>query len=174
MWFTRLFVAWIFIVASASMSAALTAQECSDMRELYGTEPSECSNPALVAEKTTLSEPTVFQRENNVFFPQGGTALDGVAREQVATLARMLNGDILGETCLALVGHSDSSGGAKVNLQVSKSRAMAVQRAFDALLENPSQIEKVVGMGESRALVGLPPESKWQRRVELRARRCDF
>ena len=174
MWFTRLLFAWIFILASASMSAALTEQECSDMRVLYGTEPSECSTLTDVVEKNVVNEPTVFQRENNVFFPQGGTALDRVAREQVATLARMLNGNILGETCLALVGHSDSSGGAKVNLQVSKSRAVAVQRAFDALLENPEQIEKVVGMGENRALAGLPPESKWQRRVELRARRCNF
>jgi outer membrane protein OmpA-like peptidoglycan-associated protein len=110
--------------------------------------------------------------ENHIFFPGGGPALDSKALQQIDTLSQLLNGTVLGNACIALVGHSDTSGGEVANMQVAQSRAEAVGAAFRSRLNNPLKIERVLSAGESLPLENISPRSRWQRRVEIRARDC--
>jgi outer membrane protein OmpA-like peptidoglycan-associated protein len=165
---------------AAPAAIGLTVQECAEIKAVYGWAPESCVSlsanaqaagaPPVSVPQTT--EPTSQQLENHIFFPGGGTALDSKALQQIDTLSQLLNGTVLGNACIALVGHSDTSGGEVANMQVAQSRAEAVGAAFRSRLNNPLKIERVLSAGESLPLENISPRSRWQRRVEIRARDC--
>jgi outer membrane protein OmpA-like peptidoglycan-associated protein len=177
----RVLLALIFYVAgflAAPAALGLTPKECQDMRTVYGSALAGCG--AVTAQATTVSlspagaaHPTIQQMEDHVFFPQGGSALDGKALAQIDLLSQLLNGQLLGSACLALVGHSDTSGGEAANMKVAKARAETVGTALQERLDRPARVEKILAAGESMPLENIAPQSRWQRRVEIRARRCD-
>lgn len=177
----RVLLALIFYMAgflAAPVALGLTPKECQDMRTVYGAAPAGCG--AVTAQVTTVSltpavaaNPTAQQMEDHVFFPQGGSALDGKALAQIDLLSQLLNGELLGNACLALVGHSDTSGGEAANMKVAKARADTVGAALQERLDRPARVEKILAAGEAMPLENLAPQSRWQRRVEIRARRCD-
>ncbi|MEM1233630.1 MAG: OmpA family protein [Pseudomonadota bacterium] len=113
-------------------------------------------------------------RENHIFFPRGGANLDGDARKQVALLARVLGTQAMAGTCLKLVGHSDSSGGAAANSALSTKRAQAVRDALLNAIGTAAPTMVVAGMGEDDLLPDLPSTHVAQRRVALWARPCDM
>ncbi|MEM9349207.1 MAG: OmpA family protein [Pseudomonadota bacterium] len=112
-------------------------------------------------------------RENNVFFPRGGSALDASATAQIALLAKVLNTEVMAGTCLRLVGHSDSSGAASTNAALSERRAEAVRKAIAAELGSSAPPMETAGMGEDAHLSELPTTHVAQRRVTLWAKSCD-
>lgn len=171
----------------ASTSLALTQEDCRQISQTYGLVPSECEvhaftnntniHPLLgnsLAPNATaqLSEPSVAMRQNNIFFQQGGADLNPEALLQVQQLANLLNGDAMQRTCVQLVGHSDSSGSSLINWEIGAQRATAVRNRLALLLRNPSQVETISSKGEDAPLVGITPDSRWQRRVEIWARDC--
>lgn len=169
----------------ATVAFGLTKQECIDIKAVYGWTPDGCttstsetavSKPASKAPSTLepTNAPTPEQVESHIFFPKGGSALDATALAQVKALAQILNGEVLGNACLALVGHSDASGGKVTNMSVSQARAEAVGAALREQLVLPQKLERVVAVGETMPLENLSDRSKWQRRVEIRARDCDL
>ncbi len=110
--------------------------------------------------------------ENNVFFPEGGAALDATAKAQITLLAQVLGTNAMAGTCLRLVGHSDSSGGATANAALSERRAIAVRDLIAQKLGNRAPEIEVSGAGESAPLSELPVTHIGQRRVALWAKRC--
>lgn len=179
-----LFLTAFFVSLSSATSAiGLSVQECRDIKDVYGWAPDGCQNLTLVATKpqsqsmtkpaeVQATEPSAQQVEDHIFFPAGGTNLDPKALRQIELLTQLLNGEVLGKACIALIGHSDTSGGEVANMQVAQARADAVGVAMRQRLANPLKVEKVLAAGESLPLENLSPRSRWQRRVEIRARTC--
>jgi len=155
----------------------LTVAECAQIRATYGVIPAECREvtdytPASILPRTQLTEPTHDMRQNNIFFTQSGSALDSSGLLQIQRLADFLNAPSMQNVCLKLVGHSDTSGSAALNLEMGAKRATAVQTRLSILLLSPGRIEGIQSLGEEQPLAGLPPNSKWQRRVTIMARDC--
>ena len=177
----RVLLALIMNVAgllAAQAAFGLTSDECQEMRSVYGVAPAGCEVASAQVTPVAFSperasSPTPQQLEDHVFFTQGGAALDSKALAQIALLSQLLNGELLGNACLALVGHSDTSGGEAANMKVAKARAETVGAALQARLDRPARVEKILSAGEVMPLKNLAPQSRWQRRVEIRARRCD-
>lgn len=110
--------------------------------------------------------------QDHIFFPAGGTSLDATANEQVAALASVLETPDFAETCIALRGHSDVSGGAEVNLTISEERARAVAESFETLLGQPERIQFVSGVGFEEPLSTIPNTDTMQRRVAIYVGPC--
>jgi outer membrane protein OmpA-like peptidoglycan-associated protein len=68
-------------------------------------------------------------------------------------------------------GHTDSVGNADYNQRLSQSRANAVRNALVASYGVPPGDLRALGIGKSRPLPGVEPESGANRRVEFRADR---
>lgn len=171
----RLILCISLVIASCGWAAGLTPRECSEIQKIYQISPPECRLTAARHAPTAsarATNPSAKALENHIFFASGGSNLDRAALEQVAELARLLEGDMLAGACLQLIGHSDTSGPPEANYKLGQDRANQVQQALAARLKHPHRIEIVRSEGESAPLPDLPPDSKWQRRVELRARTC--
>tara|TARA_R110002020_G_scaffold26217_3_gene84785 strand:- start:1450 stop:1989 length:540 start_codon:yes stop_codon:yes gene_type:complete len=168
-----LLAALCWALAPAAVSAqALSAQECREIRSTYGLTLPQCGTGGAITETALPSGPTERDRESSIFFSGGGATLDPAAQRQILRLAQVLNTRPLRTSCLKLVGHSDSSGDAGVNLEMGARRAAAVRDMLGNLLDTPARIEAVESAGETRPLAQLPPDSPWQRRVEIRAKLC--
>ncbi len=171
---TALFVSSL---ACPVMAQGLTAAECAQIQVAYGVSPSECQAAPAATEiavqpVVSITEPTQDMRQNNVFFTKTGASLDAVGLLQLQRLADLLNAPSMQTICLKLVGHSDSSGGGVVNMEMGAKRATVVQNRLSVLLLNPRRVEAVQSMGEEAPLAGLPSTSQWQRRVTIWAREC--
>lgn len=155
---------------------AITAAECREIRETYGVVSPKCVEVSGTSEdegKTPKHDNplTQQQHQDHIFFPSGGAAIDDVARERIATLADVLNSSVLSDACIQLVGHADSGGSEQANLDVALARATAVSQMISDLIA-PSRVESVISQGEWQPLANIAVTDKWQRRVEIRVRRC--
>lgn len=112
------------------------------------------------------------QAANNIFFPSGGAELDQAAQQQLLRLSEVLQTSALNDACLKLTGHADATGDASINQEISVARASAVADRIITLIGDASRVELVYGLGESAPLATLSPESPWQRRVTIHARKC--
>lgn len=167
---------WFLIVllglTQAAFAQGLSSRECSEIRAIYQITPPQCDGSPLAANVSFGTQPTPQNMENNVFFTAGGSQLDGAAISQLQRLANVLNTPELIGACLRLVGHSDTSGSAQLNLEIGYNRAVAVRNMLGPLLSNPARILDVQSEGEANPLYNLPAESQWQRRVAIWARTC--
>lgn len=164
-----------FIILPTQTLWALTAKQCADIQATYQIVPAQCTTaPFKVrnAPKPLSGHPTGATGESHIFFPNGGTRLDAYAQWQVTQIAAVLQTNMMRSSCVQLVGHSDASGDRGANEQIAKRRADAVYDALLPLLRNPSMLEEVLTEGELSPLPQVSKWSKWQRRVEIRARRC--
>jgi OOP family OmpA-OmpF porin len=154
----------IFLLCPSPLLAeGLSPAQCAQIEATYGVEPAVCvGSPGITAQ----------QRQDHIFFPDGGALLDARALDQIRLLARALQGQVLGQACLQLIGHSDTSGGVAGNLAIGKKRAEAVRDALAPMLANPARIELIQSKGEETPLASIPGNDPWQRRVEIRARTC--
>ncbi|MEE2945142.1 OmpA family protein [Cognatishimia activa] len=171
----RVLAIFVWVVGSSNGLLALTASECREILTTYNVTLDECA-PTLSSNTLRTTFPTDYPTgtlaENHVFFPGGGEQLDASARAQLAALARILKGQVMGRSCLHLIGHSDSSGGTNANQTIALRRANNVMQELLRLNVARARIEQVSSMGETRPLAALSDLSKWQRRVEIRARTC--
>ena len=160
------------LLASAGHAQGLNTQDCEEIRRSYGIVLPQCAGAEAPVGIDSLSRPTQKEREDNVFFPEGGAALDSVALAQIGRLARVLNTTAMGGSCLKLVGHSDSTGDAELNRQMGVRRAVAVREVLAAQIDTPARIATIESRGEDRPIARLPSNSPWQRRVEIWAQPC--
>lgn len=169
-------IKWFFIVllglSQGALAQGLSQRECSEIRAIYQITPPQCqATPAAVVTQIG-TQPSRQDMENNVFFNGGGSQLDAKAVSQLQRLANALNTPEMVNACLRLVGHSDASGSADINMEIGYNRAVAVRNMLGPLLSNPTRIQDVQSDGETRPLTNLSAESPWQRRVSIWARNC--
>lgn len=183
------FLGVILTIGVIHPAFALTQAECDEIFQRFGFHAEDCP-AASRAEKSRGSEKPEFgaaaqsnaafdgdsvtqvQRQNNIFFLRGGVEIDDATDDQIEALGRILNSQIMKTSCLQLVGHSDASGPEDINVRVSEQRAQVVAQRLSDLI-NPARIESVLGIGESQMLPNVKPGNAYQRRVEIRARRCE-
>jgi len=172
-------------IAWPNVASALTEAECAEIQERYGATGPGCAVPdtdraVLEALRTARNETdrtlieaglTLEQIQDNVFFPSGGHAIDDVAGDRIREVANVLNTGPLEDACLQLVGHSDNSGSEDTNLEIGLKRAEAVANELTASIDR-SRIASIVSQGEWQPISNLSGESRYQRRVEFRLRRC--
>lgn len=115
---------------------------------------------------------TAQNRQDHVFFPNGGTELSEAARAQIATIAEILATPDFADSCVALVGHSDASGGRDVNLTISQDRARQVANSFREVLTLSDRIISVSGVAFDAPLTTLDATDPYQRRVAIYLRKC--
>ena len=146
----------------------------SGCRELADTPV--CAAPRVVEPSPTVARDPVPTRagidESHVFFLNGGSRLDVAASRQLDRLAAVLNASMFQDACVRLVGHSDVSGDASINMRISTERAQAVSAYLARRLVNPAQIQDVYGEGEASPLWGEAGASPRNRRVAIWARPC--
>lgn len=165
----RYAIALLLFGPSVACAQNLTAAECDEILSAYNIVPDGCAGSGAVR---ASDGPTQRQKENNVFFAQGGSRLDPKAREQIVLLGKLLESPAMARSCLRLEGHSDTSGSSQVNRDIARKRAETVNAALARQLANPGRILEVTSRGEETPLANLSNESPWQRRVTLWARNC--
>lgn len=124
--------------------------------------PPECIN----VEKLELET-----AQNHIFFETNVT-LTETAVQQLDLLKLVMKTKAMANTCYRLVGHSDTSGDAGVNLVISRQRAEVVAKY---LQDEPNGVEakiEFVGLGEAEPMVGLSSDDKKNRRVAIFAKHC--
>ncbi len=171
----RLAFAFVFCLLAPAVSARSADELCQIVLEKYGVVSAACSLTADVPRE--LAALPVEQRESNVFFLSGGAALDPRSMAQLEVLAAVLQTSVMSGACLRLEGHSDTSGSAAGNLDISRQRAETVAAFLKARLgekatEPGSRIAQVDALGESLPLSNIPGEARANRRVTIYARAC--
>lgn len=112
------------------------------------------------------------QRQDHIFFPAGGIALDTEAINQIARVGEILEHPIMQNSCIRLVGFSDASGGIQANRRLSQLRAQAVADALSDVLQDPTRIMEIDGIGEEEFLPNLNQRDPFQRRVAIYLKNC--
>lgn len=153
---------------------AMSPQElCTRVFEQYGIRSEDCGAEAAPDPAPPRQEPSAEMRENHVFFAQGGVGLDAQAQAQLAMLIEVLETPLMGNACLRLVGHSDSSGAEDRNHHLALQRASVVAERLRDGLTDGSRVREVDAEGEARPLPGFDGRAAANRRVEILARSCD-
>ncbi len=100
-------------------------------------------------------------------FAVNSAELTARARQQLDELGAALGGDRLRSYDVGVYGHTDASGRAAYNQQLSERRAGAVVRYLvQGLGLEPARFRHA-GYGEDRLLAGMPANSSRHRRVEI-------
>ncbi|MGE0422841.1 MAG: OmpA family protein [Reyranellaceae bacterium] len=99
-----------------------------------------------------------------VFFASGSSALSEKADETIRSALKYATRP--DATTIALEGHADSTGGADVNIDLSRRRAETVREAFIAAGISETRIS-VVAHGASKLLIPSHPPASDNRRVEV-------
>lgn len=97
-------------------------------------------------------------------FVSGSAILTDPAKARLARYAAVLGGPKLAGRRIRIEGHTDASGSAKANLELSRRRAQAVA---DFLVVSGIEARRleVVGLGSARPLPGIAPQAAENRRV---------
>ena len=103
----------------------------------------------------------------SVQFATGSDALTAADRRLLDTLARALRSPELAADRFAVAGHTDRTGSAEINLELSCARALAVRRYLGAQ-GVPAQRLSAYGFGDTRLLKSDEPAGAANRRVEIR------
>lgn len=166
--------ALIYLVSQASSVSAMTSQElCARVFEQYGVRSETCDLDVAAA-PTDRQEPLTDEiRESHVFFLKGGTTISDDVLLQMAVLVEVLEIPLMQNACLRLIGHSDSSGSAARNYELSLQRAELVAAQLRAGLSDDTRIQQVAAQGETHPLAGFAGDSRYNRRVEIQARSCN-
>lgn len=162
----------LFLFAPNVLLAELSKEECARIESLIGKTPVECLSAQTPPSQRTDGTPVGETWQNHIFFPAGGTSLDQQAIKRLELLSEVLKGEVMGTTCLQLIGHSDVSGGTVANERLGRLRAEKVADFLGALLQDRSRVTNLMSYGELRPLPDRAATDKWQRRVEIRARQC--
>jgi outer membrane protein OmpA-like peptidoglycan-associated protein len=97
-------------------------------------------------------------------FVSGSAILTESAKARLARYATVLGGPKLAGRRIRIEGHTDASGSAKANLDLSRRRAQAVADFLIATGIDAKRLE-VVGLGSTRPLPGITPQAAENRRV---------
>lgn len=165
------------IIAQIALAQGLSARDCVEIQATYGVQPIACTNlnsdtMSIKTPHGRARTPSIAEQQSHIFFQRGGTTLDHAALEKIEHLSRLLNADFLKNTCIMLVGHSDSIGPSHSNMRLSAARIAVVHNVLETHLTVTGRIRKLEARGEDDPLLTMQPNSAWQRRVEIRARDC--
>lgn len=107
-----------------------------------------------------------------LFFRSGSTQLMPESATRIEALAVVLQTSLMSDTCLKLVGHSDTVGSEQANLSVSRKRAEYVRDQLLELLPESAGTIEVDAMGEAEPLPGMEGNDPRNRRVVIWAKKC--
>jgi OOP family OmpA-OmpF porin len=97
-------------------------------------------------------------------FASGSAVLDEADRVRLAKLAKVLGGPALAARRARIEGHTDASGSASANVDLSRRRAQSVADYLVSVGVAADRLE-VVGLGSAQPLPGVPERSAQNRRV---------
>ncbi|MDR1871324.1 MAG: OmpA family protein [Deltaproteobacteria bacterium] len=103
----------------------------------------------------------------NILFEFDKDVLTSEARGVLNTLGRAITSNELSGDSFRLEGHTDAKGGYDYNMDLSRRRALSVQRYLMERFNIPSSRLATEGLGESRPLPNIDPEDGRNRRVEI-------
>lgn len=103
----------------------------------------------------------------SVQFASASDALTAADKRLLDTLARALRNPQLAQDRFAVAGHTDGTGDARINLELSCARALAVRR-YLGTQGVPAQRLSAYGFGSTRLLNADEPAGGANRRVEIR------
>lgn len=153
------------LIAILCSPAAFTAQQQDDVVD------SDVIAESLAAPTTRGLTRAIGVRQKkkvdlNIPFEVNSSELKPEARRQLRQLVDALSRESLAEFRFQVAGHTDASGAADYNLELSERRANAVMQY---LVENGIDPERLVavGYGEDELLLSEDPESSENRRVEI-------
>lgn len=102
-----------------------------------------------------------------VLFAYNSDDLTPQAMAKLSTLASALRDPRLGDSQLIFIGHTDATGSAAYNMDLSRRRAQAVANYVQATMRlSPARIE-AVGVGFTRLKNSFDPNAPQNRRVQL-------
>ena len=106
--------------------------------------------------------------ELRIEFHRNSARITEQAGAQLRELGVALTSDALRDSGLAVYGHTDTTGPADYNRQLSEHRAQAVAAFLrEHFAIDDARLREVRGYGEERLRADLPPEAAAQRRVEI-------
>ncbi len=107
-----------------------------------------------------------------LFFRSGSTQLMPESATRLEALAAVLQTSMMSDTCLKLVGHSDTVGAEQANMNVSKKRAEYVREKLRKMLPATAHPIEVDAMGEAEPLPDMAGTDPRNRRVVIWAKKC--
>ncbi|MDR1677126.1 MAG: OmpA family protein [Deltaproteobacteria bacterium] len=117
-----------------------------------------------------LNEPEGDDRPRlalNILFEFDKDVLTAEARDVLNTLGRAITSSQLAGSRFRLEGHTDAKGTYEYNFDLSRRRALSVQRYLIENFNLGSSQLPIDGLGESRPLPNIDPEDGRNRRVEV-------
>lgn len=185
--YLRLIGALLLAAGAAPVSAqvhelAVTADRCAIQRALTGVAPSGCPVGLVADLGPARSVPGAFSRaaaplnsieeERGYFvrFAFDSDALTAVYNDHLDRLAEVLQSPGLVDSCVKLVGHSDSVGTPNYNMGLAEKRATQVAAYLVAKGQVSAGRIVTAARGETQLLPGLPGAHPRNRRVEILAK----
>ncbi|MDR3203168.1 MAG: OmpA family protein [Deltaproteobacteria bacterium] len=103
----------------------------------------------------------------NILFDFDKDTLTNEARSVLNTLGKVMTSKELVGSRFRLEGHTDAKGSFEYNMDLSRRRALSVQRYLTENFDLSSDQLPTEGLGESRPLPNIDPEDGRNRRVEI-------
>ena len=103
----------------------------------------------------------------NIPFAYNSSRLSRSAILQLDELGKALNSDTLGNYAFEIAGHTDATGSAAYNRDLSIRRAEAVKRYLNAQLGVDNDRLSTIGWGEDKPIRAENPAHPDNRRVEV-------
>lgn len=139
---------------------ALRKRALDSVAQNRGPDPS--NREPLAMELDDLSQLTV-----EIQFQLNSAAILPASFRTLGVMADAMHHPTLLEYTFLVVGHTDSSGGRRHNLELSQKRADAVRDALVSTFNISPQKVFAVGLGEEQLLIRKPSTSPKNRRVQL-------
>jgi outer membrane protein OmpA-like peptidoglycan-associated protein len=121
--------------------------------------PEEYLNEPQADDQPRLALNILFEFDKDVLTPE--------ARDVLNTLGRAMTSPDLSGSTFRLEGHTDAKGTYEYNLDLSRRRAVSVQRYLIERFNISSTQLPIDGLGESQPLPNIDPEDGRNRRVEI-------
>ncbi|MBO9472722.1 OmpA family protein [Shimia sp. R10_1] len=175
-----------FAAVSAPRELAVSADRCAIFFALTGQVAHGCAPPPLEAlGRTRKLSPQGYDTgaaslesadgDQGYFirFPFNSDQLTAEYTAHLARLGRVLTSEQLAGSCIKLVGHADSVGGAAYNQTLSAARARVVADNLASVSKVPRSRLLTEARGERALLAGIPGAHPLNRRVEILARKME-
>lgn len=153
---------------ATALGAQVSDDTCRVVALQLDIDPSRCDAPP--SKTPAISTPA--ERDYRIHFPEGSIILVDEYRRHLDMLVGLLRTELLHDTCLRLVGHSDATGKSAANQKLSVARADAVKAYIVEQYPEIAPRIETAGLGDTLPLAGYAARDPFNRRVEIFARRC--
>ena len=152
------------VPTSDELVEALESPEQAPSMKLMGIQMKKKSPGQEAMEATSAEKPRVIL---DIKFEHDSYNLTAKAKQTLDALGRALNSDKLKQDTFVIEGHTDASGSAAYNMQLSERRAKKAAEYLQTACNVNGDRLVVKSYGESRPLENTAPESGANRRVEV-------